>query len=119
MELKWITLLVKNLDESIKFYNEVLNLPIYSKFNAGTNKIAMMGKVNNPKIELIEQKDRRFMNFGEGVSIGLGVENLDEKINELEKLYIEVSEIRSPMDNVKFCFINDPNNYKIQLIEEK
>ncbi|QQK08812.1 VOC family protein [Miniphocaeibacter halophilus] len=119
MKLKWITLLVKNLDESIKFYNEVLNLPIYSKFSAGANKIAMMGDVNKPKIELIEQKDRRFVNFGEGVSIGLGVENLDKTINELEKLGIEISKIISPMENVKFCFINDPNNYKIQLIEEK
>lgn len=119
MSLKWITLQVKNLEESIKFYNNILGLPVASKFDAGIHKIAMMGKKESPKIELIEQVDRMLKNFGEGVSIGIGVEDLDEEISRLKNLNIEASEIISPMKNIRFCFIKDPNNYTIQLVEEK
>lgn len=119
MKLKWITLEVKNLDESVNFYSNTLKMPVCSIFESGVHKIAMLGDKDGTKIELIEQVDRMAKNFGEGVSVGVEVADLDKEISKLKELKIEISEIISPMDSIRFCFIKDPNNYTIQLVEEK
>lgn len=118
MFLNWITLRVKNLEESVKFYSEVLKLPIATRLETSVNKIAMMGEEESPKIELIEENQLNELNLGEGVSIGLKVENLEEEINSLRKAGIIPTEIISPNEHIKFCFLKDPNGYTIQLFEE-
>ncbi|SHH03322.1 lactoylglutathione lyase [Anaerosphaera aminiphila DSM 21120] len=118
MFLKWITLRVNNLEQSVKFYSEVLKLPIAARFETSVNKIAMMGEKGSPKIELIEENQLNELNLGEGVSIGLKVENLEEEINSLRKAGIIPTEIISPNEHIKFCFLKDPNGYTIQLFEE-
>lgn len=118
MFLNWITLRVKNLEESVKFYSEVLKLPIATRLETSVNKIAMMGEEESPKIELIEEIQLNELNLGEGVSIGLKVENLEEEISSLRKIDIIPTEIISPNEHIKFCFLKDPNGYTIQLFEE-
>lgn len=118
MKFNWVTLRVKNLEESIKFYNELLNLEIASKFETDSSKIAMLGEKNGSKIELIEDENIIIENPGNGVSIGIGVKDFEKKIKELKEKNINVSDIVEPMENIKFCFIKDPNNYTVQIVED-
>lgn len=60
MEFCWITLNVNDLEESLKFYHELLGLNVFSRFKAGEDtEIAMLGEEDKPKIELIDNKKHR------------------------------------------------------------
>ncbi len=53
MKFCWSTLKVKNLEESLKFYQEIVGLKINKRFNAGPGReIAFLGD-GETKIELI------------------------------------------------------------------
>ena len=44
MKFCWSTLMVKNLEESLKFYKEIVGLNVSNRFNAGTGvEIAFLG----------------------------------------------------------------------------
>lgn len=118
MNFCWITLRVNNMEESLKFYHEILGLQISSR-HAGTDlEIVMLGDADKPKIELLYDKNSKVTNRGEGISIGLEVDSLDSAMNYVKE--IEIPIIRGPISpnpHVRFFFIKDPNGIEVQLVE--
>lgn len=115
MKFCWVTLPVKNFEESLEFYTEIFKLEVVSKIEGDGIKMAMLGKENEPQIELLEVAN---IEPSSTMSVGLEVESLDDTIEYLIENHIEI--IRgpiSPMPSIKFLFINDPNGYEIQLVE--
>ena len=123
MNIKFITIKVKNLEESIKFYKEILELKEVRRINPmeGT-KIAFLEDNNSGTIELIENEElaKVYDVSNESmVSIGFGVKNINEKIDELKNKEINI--IRGPIEvlgGAKLAFIKDPNGIEIEFIEE-
>lgn len=123
MNIKFITIKVKNLEESIKFYKEILELKEVRRINPmeGT-KIAFLEDNNAGTIELIENEEisKVYDVSNESmVSIGFEVKNINEKIDELKNKEINI--IRGPIevpDGSKLAFIKDPNGIEIEFIEE-
>lgn len=123
MNIKFITIKVKNLEESIKFYKEILELKEVRRINPmeGT-KIAFLEDNNDGTIELIEneQLSKVYDVSNESmVSIGFEVKNINEKIDELKNKEINI--IRGPIEVLggsKLAFIKDPNGIEIEFIEE-
>lgn len=123
MNIKFITIKVKNLEESIKFYKDILELKEVRRINPmkGT-KIAFLEDNNAGTIELIENEkiSKVYDVFNESmVSIGFKVKNINEKIDELKNKEINI--IRGPIevpDGSKLAFIKDPNGIEIEFIEE-
>lgn len=120
MKFCWSTLKVKNLDESLSFYGEVLGLPVNRRFVAGSGmEIAFMGE-GETQIELIEVKGKNTTLVGPDISWGFQVESLDEMIEVLEEKGIDIMEgPYSPNPATRFLYILDPNGFKIQLVERK
>lgn len=84
------TLKVMDLEESIKFYKEIIGLPVVSRFFAGPGvEIAFLGS-GETKIELICGGGSRETDIGEPMQ---------------------------PNSKTRFFFIEDPNGMRIQLIE--
>jgi len=120
MNLCWITLTVNNIEESLKFYCDILNLNVAERFKAGEDtEIVMLGNNDEVKIELICYKGVA-ISERKGLSIGFTVESLEKTIEYLKENNIELeSPIISPNPMTRFFFVKDPNGIQIQFVEEK
>lgn len=123
MNIKFITITVKNLEESLNFYKEILGFKEVRRMNPMEGvKIAFLEDENSGTIELIENEEisKAYDVLKESMlSIGFGVENINEKIDELKNKKINI--IRGPIevpDGSKLAFIKDPNGIEIEFIEE-
>ena len=120
MKLCWSTLYVKNLDESLKFYQEIIGLPLNRRYPAGPGKeIAFLGD-GDTEIELICDKSKTEISVGEDISWCFTVESADKMIEFLRERGIVIQSGRfEPNPHIKFFFILDPNGMKIQLVENR
>lgn len=118
MKFCWSTLKVKNMEESLKFYEEIINLKLDRRFNAGPGvEIAFLGD-GETKIELVCDENSIDVNVGKDISWGFEVESLDEMINFLKEKDIAIEEGPiQPNPHIRFFYVIDPNGLKIQFVE--
>ncbi len=117
MNFVWSTLRVKNFEESLKFYTEILGLKVKRRFQGGPGtEIAFLGD-GGTEIELICNGEND-INVGSDISWGFEVKSLDETIAMVKEKGINIDEGPiQPNPHVKFIFIKDPNGMRIQLVE--
>lgn len=118
MKFCWSTLKVKNLEESISFYTDIVGLKVASRFNAGPRvEIAFLGS-GETQIELICDGENKDTDIGTDISWGFEIESLEESLALVKERGINVdSDPFQPNPHVKFFFIRDPDGMKIQLIQ--
>ena len=113
---KYTTITVKNLDESLEFYINIIGLKKVNKFSPENGvTISFLRDEESNLIELLEDKNLSEEDFKESrVSIGFGVDNLDETLERLKKAGIQTIRptIETPGDG-KLAFIKDPNGVEI------
>lgn len=121
MNFCWVTLHVNNLEESLKFYHDLLGLKISSRYSSGGEaEIAMLGETDYPKVELLCNKHIKVDQPGQGVSIGFTVDSLDETMAFMKENQIRITlGPIAPSPNVRFFFVNDPDGYEVQFVEMK
>lgn len=120
MSFCWVTLPVKNFEQSLTFYHDILGLPVVSSHSHVGMKMAMLGEEHQPKVELLYQEYNQKEKMYSDISIGIQVKSLNETIEYLKTKDIEI--IRgpiSPNEHVQFAFIHDPDGYEVQLVEMK
>ncbi len=119
MKFCWSTLNVKDLDESVNFYTEIIGLDVNRRFESGDMEIAFLGK-GETQIELIKEKNKDNINTGVDISWGFATENLDETLKLFEEKGVKVlSGVIQPNPFIKFVMISDPNGMTIQVVEVK
>jgi lactoylglutathione lyase len=118
MKFCWCTLQVKNLDESLKFYQEIVKLPLNKRFSAGEGvEIAFLGE-GNTQIELVCNSHTGPKGAGEGISLGFEVKSLDDMMNFVHEKGLKIhSGPFQPNPHTKFFFVLDPNGVEIQFVE--
>ncbi len=118
MKFCWSTLVVKDLEESLKFYKEIVGLREDRRLKAGQGvEIVFLGE-GDTLLELMTSPQPREVNMGTDISLGFEVESVEKKIAELKERGIAIhSGPFQPAPNVKFFYMLDPNGLKIQFVE--
>lgn len=118
MKFCWSTLMVKNLEASLKFYQEIVGLDISKKFSAGPGvEIAFMGD-GETKVELIYNEAIKDVDLGHDISLGFEVKSVEEMMTLVKGKGIDIhSGPFQPNPHTKFFYVLDPNGLKIQFVE--
>jgi lactoylglutathione lyase len=113
-----VTVTTENMQETIDFYQWLLELPIASKISMGNGgEIVFFGKPEETKFEVIYQPDTK-VKAADGVTIGFAVDSIKDKIDLLDSRNVPHSPVISPTPHASFCFFTDLNGVRIQLFEE-
>ncbi len=118
MKFCWVTINVKNMQESLEFYKEVVGLKVYRMMNPtkGT-EIVFLGE-GETKVELIKNDRNMNPEYGRDISLGFEVESIEKEMERIKgKGIIEIQGPYQPSPMIKFIYITDPNGVKIQLVE--
>lgn len=119
MKFCWVTINVNNVEESIKFYKDLIGLEILDRFTPYEGvEIVMLGEENGTMVELISNQTTKLKT--KGISIGFKVDSLEKSIETMKNNGVKIlTEPVSPSPNLEFYFVEDPNGLEIQLIKMK
>jgi len=116
---------VNDLDESIQFYCDILGMKLLRKkdYPSGRFTLAFVGYGNeseNAVVELTHNWDTHRYDVGNGFGhLALGVDDIYRTCDELRKRGVKIVREPGPMKHggTEIAFIEDPNEYKIELID--
>lgn len=116
---------VNNLDESLKFYCDHLGMKLLRKqdYPGGEFTLAFIGygdEKNNTVIELTHNWGTASYDQGNAFGhLALGVSDIYKVCNDLKAKGVKVVREAGPMKHgsAVIAFIEDPNGYKIELID--
>jgi lactoylglutathione lyase len=114
MNVKYSTIIVKDLDTSIKFYTEVMGFEIDSQYNPQPETIIVLLKgKDGAMIELIQSSQYQPGFY----SVGMDVEDLSTTLDELKSKGVIITMGPVPTLVGRLAFTEDPNGVRIALIE--
>ena len=125
MRLLHTMIRVGDLQASIDFYSKVLRMKLLRKkdYPSGRFTLAFLGYGEESQcsvIELTHNWDKKHYDLGDGFGhIALGVENISRTCEEISKSGGKIVREPGPMKhgNTIIAFVEDPDGYKIELIE--
>lgn len=120
-----VSILTKDLEESVKFYTQVLKFPIVRTIEAKDLKIVFVD-AGNATLELFglvgnqaKSTEEKWENVGIK-HIALEVDDLEKVCNELKSKGVKFeSEPTVAIGGPKIAFFKDPNGVTIELIQWK
>lgn len=118
MKFAHTTITVKNMEDSLKFYQEIVGLSIDNRISNGKGpEMVFLGK-GETKVELIDFKQNKEVYIGNDIAIGFQVNSMQEKMDFMLEKGIDIhSGPFKPNPSTQFFYIQDPNGLKIQFIE--
>ncbi len=120
MKFCWSTLTVKSMEESLKFYEEIVGLPVDHRFQVDSDmEIAFLGD-GETKLELISnaKENPDAIHIGNDISWGFQVNSVDEMIRLITEKGIAIDAgPYQPNPHTRFFFVRDPNGLRIQFVE--
>lgn len=112
VSIQYATMIVKNLEESVAFYRDVLGLQEGYHVDLPGGGITIM-RSPEASVELIQNPD-----FPVGLySVGTDVDDLDETVRHLEEMGYTTTGPAVPTTVGRQTFVLDPNGTRICLIE--
>lgn len=118
MDFCWVTIHVKELSTSLKFYQEIIGLKINRKMNPNPEMQIVFLRSGKTEIELIYDAKHTELSYGKDISLGFTVNSVDYEIERLKRNKISIqSGPVQPNPHIKFFYILDPNGIKIQFVE--
>jgi lactoylglutathione lyase len=125
MQLLHTMIRVNDLDQSLRFYCDALGMKLLRKhdFPGGRFTLAFVGygdEADNTVVELTYNWDTHAYDIGAGFGhLAIGVSDIYRKCDELRAKGVKVVREPGPMKHgsTEIAFIEDPNGYRIELIQ--
>jgi lactoylglutathione lyase len=125
MRLLHTMLRVNDLDESLRFYCDVLGMRLLRRkdYPGGRFTLAFVGygaEDEQAVVEMTHNWDTHQYDLGNAFGhIALGVEGIYDAVERMRAQGAKVTREPGPMKHggTEIAFIEDPNGYKIELIE--
>jgi len=118
MSFCWCTVHVRDMEKSLRFYQDIAGLALARRFNEipGTD-LAFLGD-GETLLELIVGKGEPYS--GGGISLGFKVESLGRRMAFVRDMGIPVhSGPFAPSERTRFFFVQDPDGVLVQFVEQK
>jgi lactoylglutathione lyase len=113
MKVKYATIIVEDMEESIKFYTEVMGFEIDSQYDLGPAwTITLLKGEGETMVEIIKKVDEPGL-----FSIGMDVEDINTTVKELKSKGAKITMNPIPITVGTLAFLEDPNGVKIALIQ--
>ena len=113
MKIRYATIIVNDMEESVKFYTETLDFTIDEVFDVPGGKITLLDGDGFAGMELIEHPA-----YDVGIySIGMDVEDINEEVRKLEEKGADIA--LKPMETQVgyMARVVDPNGINIVLVQ--
>ncbi len=119
MKFLWCTINVKDMEESVLFYEEIIGLRIDRRFPIESGEIVFLGN-GETKVELVSDGSGKWHGNKDGISIGFEAESLDKQMALVNEKGIAITGGPFyPGPDIGFFYIKDPNGVSIQFVESK
>lgn len=114
MRVRYATMIVKDMNESINFYTGVLGFQIASQHHPRPGvSITLLKGEGDAMIEIIEDTVHEIGLF----SVGMDVEDLNATLENLRSKGAKITMEPVPITVGTLAFLEDPNGVKIALIQ--
>ena len=111
--LKLATIIARDIDESISFYQDVLGFKMVEKFYGDEGGLILMQSPDGAAVELIDSKA-----FETGFwSIGMEVDDFEAAIEELKSKGCKFVYEPQTLPLGKLAMIEDPNGVKVAVLK--
>ena len=113
MKIRYATMIVNDIEESVKFYTETLDFTFDEEFDVPGGKIVLLDGDGFAGLELIENDS-----FETGLySIGMDVDDINEEIKKLEEKGANIA-LKPVETQVGYMArVIDPNGINIVLVQ--
>jgi len=113
--VKLATIIVKSLEESVRFYSEVMGLEIDSEYDLGSKgRIILMRGNGDGMVELIESSS-----YPVGLySVGIYVGDMDLAMAGYKEKGAKILGEPAPITGGSCAFIEDPNGVRLAIVHK-
>ena len=114
MHIKHVTLMVKDLEKSLEFYETITELTISRRSKAGPGEIAFLTNGSGEtEIELVcMPQGQKFE--GKGMFICFETDKLDALHKLVQERGLNPSAIQNPGDDTRYFYVYDPDGVSVQ-----
>ncbi len=118
MKMCWCTVLVKDMEKSLEFYQGALALQVQRRYTTPEGlEIVFLSDGAMSEVELIRNPHLPAYE-GWGITLGFEVASLSDTMASFAEQNIEI--LRGPIETasgIRFFYVQDPNGLEIQLVE--
>ena len=116
MKIKYTTIAVTSMEESIKFYRDILGLTVDRQFKPMPGlTITFMKGEGESIIELIESEETR--KSPGMIAVGLEVKDMNATIKDLKSKGAKIIQEPTPISNGILAFVEDPNGVHVAILQ--
>jgi lactoylglutathione lyase len=114
MKVKYATIIVDDMEKSVKFYTEIMGFEVDSRYTPQPGVIiTLLKNEGDTMIELIKNTENDIGLY----SVGIEVNDLNATVKELKSKGAKIIMEPVPITVGMLAFIEDPNGAKIALIQ--